>query len=572
MALVNQYHLLAYCKPLSNRINKNNSFKVRDIHCFQSEPVKTELPTRLNNPFDNKPHPLAIRAANQLKEYLDQTPALSGKLSGEDCGKMFGVLVVTNDSGKTGYLAGFSGMLNQQWIIPGFVPPVFDIETQSFFLHQGEVKLDALSKNINRLSNLPGRLDAIHGLAALKAQSEEAQRFLKQTNQENKNIRQGIRLALESGSDSAARLLELSLQSQQDKRAYKQLKSSWREKLQRAKGQFDLNFEDEISRQKVARKKLSQELHAQVFDTYRLQNRLGEVVSIKSLFEGRTPPGGTGDCAAPKLFQYAFQNNLRSLALAEFWYGGAPLGSVRHHGSLYPPCRGKCSPILPFLLKGQDVELDLTIITDTGLQPKIIYEDADIVVLNKPAGLLSIPGKTQNYSVSSWLAARYPEADGLLLVHRLDMATSGLLLAAKNSRAHKILQQQFIARSVEKRYVAVLSKPLDADVKIVDLPLRVDLDDRPRQMVCYKHGKNAITHFKLISTDDHTSRVYFYPLTGRTHQLRVHAAHSKGLAAPIVGDALYGVAAERMMLHADKLSFDHPQTGIRKTFKAEAPF
>ena len=293
---------------------------------------------------------------------------------------------------------------------------------------------------------------------------------------------------------------------------------------------------------------------------------------MKSLFNGKAPPGGTGDCAAPKLFQYAFQNNLKPLALAEFWWGGSPENGIRHHGEFYPPCRGKCQPILPFMLKGLGVELLFSPEVDTCLEPDIIYQDDDIVVLNKPAGLLSIPGKEHSHSVTAWLATKFPDAIGLLLVHRLDMATSGLLLAAKNSVAHKMLQKQFLCRTVKKRYVAVLSKPIDTADKVIDLPLRVDLDDRPRQMVCYQHGKTALTEVEVISTDNESSRVYFYPLTGRTHQLRVHAAHSQGLSAPIVGDELYGARSGRMLLHADSLSFNHPLSGERMTFGSEVPF
>ena len=564
MVSVSQCHL-----PTYRKIKIDNSFNVSHIHHFQPEPDEVELPIKLNNPFNNRPHALAILAANLLQKQLDQTPALSVKLSGDDCGKMFGVLVVTNDSGKTGYLASFSGMLNQQWIVPGFVPPVFDIEEQMNFLREGEAQLLEISSAIEKCLNNPARLEVIHQLSNLKQQSETELAALKLLNQDNKKLRHSRRNATHIEEKL---LQELSLSSQSDKKAYKQLKLAWLEKQQQRRDLFNSNFEDELNRLKATRKQLSQALHTRVFDSYQFKNGLGEVASIKSLFEGKTPPGGTGDCAAPKLFQYAFQNKLRPLALAEFWYGGAPLEGVRHHKEFYPPCRGKCHPIMPFLLKGQGVEPNLLVSADRGLQPEVVYEDADIVVINKPAGLLSIPGKTQDYSVSSWLADQYSEADGLLLVHRLDMATSGLLLAAKNAHAHKILQQQFIARSVEKRYVAVLAKALDPDVEIIDLPLRVDLDDRPRQMVCYQHGKKAITQVEVISTDDQVSRVYFYPLTGRTHQLRVHAAHSKGLAAPIVGDALYGVAAERMMLHAEKLGFYHPQTNKRMTIKSEVPF
>ncbi len=205
-------------------------------------------------------------------------------------------------------------------------------------------------------------------------------------------------------------------------------------------------------------------------------------------------------------------------------------------------------------------------------EPEIVYEDDSLLVLNKPAGMLSIPGKQQQYSVLSWLQQRYTQATGALLVHRLDMATSGLLLAAKSAQVYKHLQQQFINRSVKKRYVALLSGKLDKQHKTVNLPLRVDLDDRPRQVVCYEYGKNAVTRVKVISVEASISRVYFYPLTGRTHQLRVHAAHHLGLAAPIVGDELYGTGSERLYLHAEKLIFEHPLTGEKVEISAKVPF
>ncbi len=531
-----------------------------------------EIPGRLPDPLNPAPHPLARLASKYLRAKLDQTPLLSQQLHRDGCGKMFGVLVVREPSGRVGYLSSFSGMLNRQWIVPGFVPPVFDADEQAAFLREGEVRLLEFSRLIeNHLLN-PARLGAVELLADLKRKCEREISTLRLLNQENKKLRRSRRQCISNDADQAGVLQELSLASQKDKKAYKQLKAVWREKLQQAQQQLDEDFEDEISQLKTSRRQLSQQLHDRVFETYRLQNNVGEVASIKSLFDDKTPPGGTGDCAAPKMFQYAFQNNLQPLALAEFWYGGSPTDGIRHHGYYYPPCRGKCQPILPFMLKGLDIDVVEEISTDMELQPEIVFEDADILVLNKPIGLLSIPGKTQSHSVASWVADRYPDASGPLIVHRLDMATSGLLLVAKKSYAHKALQKQFITRGVEKRYVAILSRPVEADVKTIDLPLRVDLDDRPRQMVCFEHGKKAKTRFEVISRDHQSSRVYFYPLTGRTHQLRVHAAHSKGLGAPIVGDALYGVAADRMMLHAERLSFDHPGTGERMTVEVEAPF
>jgi tRNA pseudouridine32 synthase/23S rRNA pseudouridine746 synthase len=224
------------------------------------------------------------------------------------------------------------------------------------------------------------------------------------------------------------------------------------------------------------------------------------------------------------------------------------------------------------MLKGLDVESSDDASIRETLEPTIVYEDADIVVINKPADLLSIPGKEEHYSVLSWLRKKYPDATGGLLVHRLDMSTSGLLLAAKTAQAHKYLQKQFINRTVQKRYIAVLSKVIKHGKKLIDLPLRVDLDDRPRQVVCYEHGKAAVTHMEVISSDAVSTRVYFYPVTGRTHQLRVHAAHCNGLAAPIVGDDLYGTRGGRLLLHAQMLTFDHPTTGIKMELMTPAPF
>ncbi|MDH5356947.1 MAG: pseudouridine synthase, partial [Gammaproteobacteria bacterium] len=414
------------------------------------------------------------------------------------------------------------------------------------------------------------RHQLIRQLADLKLNSQQEIAALRERNRENKKMRQAQRLAAPVGDP--ALLQALSLSSQQDKKQLKRLRLKWQERLDELQSNLDQNYENEIESLKVERQMLSQRLHDRVFETYRLKNNLGEEASVKSLFDGKTPPGGTGDCAAPRLLQYALQNKLTPLALAEFWWGGSPGNGVRHHGEFYPPCRGKCQPILPFMLKGRDVELNYSPPIDINIEPEIVFEDRDIVVLNKPAGLLSVPGKEQSYSVKSWLANKFPDATGPLLVHRLDMATSGLLLATKNPEAHKKLQKQFLRRSVEKRYVAVLSKNIKSVSRTIELPLRVDLDDRPRQMVCYQHGKKAITKMEVISTQEYSSRVYFYPLSGRTHQLRVHAAHSLGLNAPIVGDELYGARSGRMLLHAELLSFDHPVTEERITLESRVPF
>ena len=536
------------------------------IHYFFEQPAKSEIPASCRNPFDNNPYPLAISASENLQQWLIESPLISDQLFQKENGKMFGVLVIEDEVGKIGYLAGFSGMLNKQWEVPGFVPPVFDIKKQQSFLLEGERQVSQLTEKIDQLLTSPLRQQAKTKLKALEKQREILLEKLKSRHKENKQKRNQDR------QNNKESLEKLSYLSQQDKRDFKAEKSNWEELINKAEINIQNNFEIEIIELIKKRKQLSQQLHKKVFENYLLVNKLDESESLINFFDGKIPPGGAGDCAAPKLIQYAHLNKLKILAMAEFWWGASPAKGVRHHAHFYPPCRGKCHPILPFMLQGVCVEQSAVVEDSQPLLPEIVYEDENLVVVNKPAGLLSIPGKQIKYSVLSWLQQRYPQATGPLLVHRLDMATSGLLLAAKDSQTHKQLQKQFINRSVKKRYVAVLSKKLEKQNETVNLPLRVDLDDRPRQVVCYEHGKKAVTHVKVISTDEDSSRVYFYPVTGRTHQLRVHAAHQLGLAAPIVGDELYGSRSERLLLHAEKLGFEHPLTGEKIEIIAKAPF
>jgi tRNA pseudouridine32 synthase/23S rRNA pseudouridine746 synthase len=536
------------------------------LEYFSSQPDRTEIPDRFSNPFDNHPHALAVGASNTLKKRLAR---ISSK--GEP-GKMFGVLVVSDHAGKLGFLSSFSGMLNQHWVAPGFVPPVFDVNRQQAFLAEGEATVNGLTAVIDRLSKSPDYLSARVDWIDLERQKVIALAALKQQHRLNKQQRKLARDSFHGDPADTQKLADLARLSQRDKREFLQLKMNWADRLKQAQAQIDLDYADEIAQLITQRRVLSQQLHDQVFDSYQLKNALGDVAPMLSFFDGYKPPSGTGDCAAPKLLQFAFNHQLKPLAMAEFWWGSPPATGVRHHGCFYSPCRGKCHPILPFMLKGLALETIHGALARERLEPIIVYEDADIVVVNKPADLLSIPGKEEHHSVLSWLRRQYPDATGALLVHRLDMSTSGLLLAAKSASAHKQLQKQFINRTVEKRYLAVLSRVIGTEGKTIDLPLRVDLDDRPRQVVCYEHGKAAVTRMEVISGDEHSTRVKFYPVTGRTHQLRVHAAHSKGLAAPIIGDDLYGTRAERLLLHAEMLTFDHPTNGKRMTVEAPAPF
>ena len=329
---------------------------------------------------------------------------------------------------------------------------------------------------------------------------------------------------------------------------------------------------------KEERKNRSIALQQWIFRRFRMRNALGEEQDLYDIFTQtahRNPPAGAGECAAPKLLQYAYLHHYQPLAMAEWWWGHSPKGEIRHHGHYYPSCRHKCEPILGFMLQGLTVEPNPLLTSNTdATQLETIYEDEHLLVINKPAGMLSVPGKTGQASALSILQERYPEATGPLLVHRLDMATSGLLLAAKDKDTHAHLQQQFESRSVKKRYIALLEGiPRITETKgFIRLPLRPDFDNRPLQMVDYEWGKPAVTRYEILGTENGQTRIAYYPETGRTHQLRVHSAHPEGMNCPIVGDPLYGQPSDRLYLHAERLEFRHPKTLQMMRIVKEAGF
>ena len=324
----------------------------------------------------------------------------------------------------------------------------------------------------------------------------------------------------------------------------------------------------------VARSARSRVLLKRIHDGYRLANARGEVKALRDLFAPAEPPGGAGDCAAPKLLAHAYREGLTPLALAEIWVGAPPATGGRIHGSFYPACRGKCGPILTHMLLGLDVEPapEYGTAPIPADEPRVIHEDTTILVVVKPIGLLSVPGRTGRLqdSVQTRLRARYPDATGPLVVHRLDLDTSGLILCAKDWDTYKVLQAQFARREITKHYTAWLDGPVPADSGTIDLPLRVDLDDRPRQLVDPVHGKRAITEWRVVRRADNRTLVELRPLTGRTHQLRVHCA--TGLGVPIVGDRLYGQPGPRLLLHAGSLAFTHPVTGAPVELSAPPTF
>ncbi len=542
----------------------------------------TELPHSFPFPFQNEPHPLCRMAAFELQKEISQHPGwnqLFG-LNTEDAGtgKMFGVLVVQHADGTVGYLSGFSGAIDGNNTFPGFVPPVYDLLNPTDFFKLGEAQLSQLNETIDKLENSAELISAKQKLAdALKAleqaQAEWKVRILS-AKKDRKQQRHEAQALLE-GSEQTHRLDALNRASQLEKIAFKKDIAGYKERSLSAEHRL-LELQKPIETLKSERKRKSARLQSQIFDQFRLLNLNQEVKSVTEIFSEQgeeVPPAGAGDCAGPKLLQYAFQNQLKPIALAEFWWGASPKSEIRKHSQFYPPCRNKCAPIMQHMLKHLDITPDLmSAERKAPLTLNILFEDEWLMVVNKPEGFLSVPGKEVSDSVLKRVRQMRTTAEGPLLVHRLDMATSGILLIAKDPLTHKSLQSQFIKRSTKKRYVALLDGLLSEDSGTIDLPLRVDLNDRPRQLVCFEYGKAARTHWEVIRREDGKTRVHFYPVTGRTHQLRVHAAHPAGLNTPIVGDPLYGTVADRLYLHAETLEIIHPQTRKPITFTAPTPF
>ncbi len=545
---------------------------------------KGELPRRFTYPFDYEPHALALEAAEDLKSNLQGANdiahnfGINAHADPGAVGKMFGVLVVELPNKEIRYLKAFSGKLGESNLQPGFVPPIFDMLHKEGFFLEGMRELNEINEKVKLLQDSDNYSRNKRELAALKDRANQHQQLIRELIKEaraRRKTERQIAVSTKSGRELERVLAGLDYHSATHQYYYKDLRRYWKHRVQDATTKLtaDARAIDEL---KLARKTKSSDLQEQLFAQYNFRNIKGEYENVKTIFADsymERPPAGAGDCAAPKLLQFAFENGLRPVAMAEFWWGKSPQSEIRHHGQYYPACRGKCKPILAHMLAGVEMDSDPGLINPgAGKLLDTIYEDEHLLVVNKPAGLLSVPGKQIKDSVYLRIRKRYTNATGPLIVHRLDMSTSGLMLLAKSKNCHKQLQAQFGNRSVKKRYVALLNGTLNENEGQVSLPLRTDFDNRPRQLVCHQLGKAAITHWEKICEEEGKTRVYFYPVTGRTHQLRVHAAHSKGLNIPIYGDVLYGQKADRLHLHAERLSFVHPATDQEKTFQVPAEF
>ena len=593
------------------------------LHC------DAEPPRQFTYPFCYEPHPLCIAAAKEVQRYIEESGVWKDE---KGPGKMFGVLCV-REKGKVkseniGFLAAYSGLLAGRNDWGYFVPPVFDAQQTDGHFKTEERAISALNKEIDAMQKSDIYL-------AQRSEYEDAKLHIEQSIEqmrcrvaEAKRQRDARRHEAEQGgkpitAEEKAAMVHESQHLKAEQRRLKQQCTATLYQLRRPLAEHEARV-DALRRQ---RREMSDALQQWLFGQYRMLNANGEERDLVDIF-GETinamPPAGSGDCCAPKLLQYAYANGLEPVCMAEFWWGDSPKQEIRHHLHYYPACRSKCLPILTHMLRGLDVEPNPLAQPKTNDVPRIVYEDDTIIVVDKPAGMLSVPGKavadgdvalngnvahaddnvaldveeyvrqylTQNSQLPtlnsqlSTFNSQLPKA-----VHRLDMDTSGLLVLALTDEAYIELQRQFASREVKKRYEAVLDgKPSvlcgapgskwlsvshDGREGRISLPLIADIMDRPRQRVDFDHGKTALTDYRIERLlPDGGTLVSLYPLTGRTHQLRVHCAHNEGLACPILGDPLYGHGCHtsRMYLHAAMVEFRHPVTGERLRFESASGF
>lgn len=550
-------------------------------------------PPRFTYPFCYEPHALCTAAAEEVQRHI----AANGALREEaDRGKMFGVLVVEHE-GRTGFLAAYSGLLCGRCDLPWFVPPVYDSQQPDGHFKTREAEISRLNRQVSEMESSDERRRAIARLEDVKRQSAETIDAHKHLMAEAKQRRDAIRGT--AGDETVAEAERLTRESQFMKAEQRRIKQRCAYEIEQAEDVVR-QIDEQISAMKRLRHEMSDELQRWLFNQYSVLDANGRSRTLIDIFDqatGHIPPSGAGDCCAPKLLQYAYAHGLRPLCMAEFWWGASPRTELRRHLHYYPACSGKCKPILGHMLTGLDVDPDPQTVDHTAdAELETIYEDAHLVVVCKPSGMLSVPGKSARRSVLSIMRHRYPDAEGPMIVHRLDMDTSGLLVVAKTTAAYHALQEQFAAHTITKQYVALLDGTIPPDPiqavnrapihrssrqqqppeqvsGLISLPLRPDPLDRPRQVVDAIHGRIALTRYSITGTDAHGHTIVsLCPLTGRTHQLRIHCAHPDGLATPILGDPLYGRQADRLYLHARRLEFTHPATGERMAFEREAEF
>lgn len=543
-------------------------------------------PHQFTFPFCYEPHPLCRLAAAEVERHIVESGVWQGETS---CGKMFGVLVVSEErrakseesdgsDGALGFIAAYSGLLagRNDWAY--FVPPVFDAQQPDGHFKVTERSISDINKEIDGIRRSADYQSAKKREEELRQSADEQIAAMKQRIASAKAERDRRRSNAQAGllQISEAEAAAMTRESQTLKADLRRLKQRLDAQLSAAHA-LTAKHDERIAALRQHRRSMSDELQRWLFEQYRMLNARGEERNLIDIFSTTThavPPAGAGDCCAPKLLQYAYSHSLQPVCMAEFWWGESPRQEIRHHLSYYPACRSKCLPILTHMLQGLDVEPNPLMAAATE-QLKIVYEDDAICVVDKPAGMLSVPGKDNVESVESLMRQRWHQYDSNpIMVHRLDRDTSGLMVVARTLEAYHSLQQQFARRLAAKRYEAVLDGVPATHEGTINLPLMPDITDRPRQCVDMQHGKPSVTTYRVVSTRANRTLVWLYPHTGRTHQLRVHCAHPLGLATPILGDPLYGrgTAAPRMYLNAAELEITHPVTGRRMQWKSESAF
>ena len=525
------------------------------------------LPQRFTCPYCYEPHPLALIAVKQVQQYVSSRTDWADEL---DAGKMLGVLVAQDAQGQLGFLAAFSGNLAGSVHHDFFVPPVYDLLDPQGEFKRGEAQITAINHEVERLKHSPELA------AMMKREAEEKQLMgaeieaFKEMMAQHKLTRDQRR---QDPDITPSELEELLNQSRFEKAELRRIRQRHEEKQREITAEI-ADFNHHIAELKARRKAMSEALQERIFRLFVVSNALGERRDLVEVFRplGTLPPAGAGECCAPRLLNFAYNNGLSPVCMAEFWWGASPVGEVRHHGHFYPACRSKCKPILDFMMQGLDVEDNALGQPLDDMTLDVVYDDQWLTVLNKPSGMLTVPGKLLEDTLLTRFQAAHPEAVGPIVVHRLDQETSGLVIFAKDKATHKSLQQQFESHSIKKRYIALLDGLVENDGGVIDLPLLPDINDRPRQRVDKEYGKPSVTRYQVLEHGGAQTRVAFIPLTGRTHQLRVHASHPLGLNCPIVGDRLYGTAATRLMLHAERITFTHPVTGQQITLDCPPEF
>ncbi len=541
------------------------------------------LPAVFPSPFDELgPAPIARHAAELLLHDLSNgrwhDTLAAADLFAPGGGKMFGVLIAADAAGRLGYLRAFSGMLAGRWDVEGFVPPMFDRGARSRIEAPGEQLVRSVHQrriafaNSEELARARAERDAI---ARAAHDALQALRHVHAARKQQRRARRAFFALTRTPDEVAALLRDLERSSRADKAERRQLAAAMAEETARG-ARAAMQLERRLAAHDRLSRIVARHFMRAIHDCYAIPRGARPPLPLRRLYHPGEPPSGAGDCAAPKLLAFALARGLRPVALAEFWVGAPPLGGGRTSGAFYPACRDKCGPLLPALLEGLDVAPPRRFAPPPAPPSAlhIVHADRHLVVVDKPAGLLSVPGREAGgpASLLDLLRDAFPQASGPLLVHRLDLDTSGLLVAALDLPTFIDLQKQFLSRSVDKRYIAWLDGLVEPESGCIDLALRVDLDDRPRQIHDPLHGKPARTLWRRLDVQAQRTRVELVPLTGRTHQLRVHAAHPLGLHAPIVGDRLYGRGGDRLLLHAASLTLRHPASGDEVTFTSRAPF